>query len=370
MGVFKAAHEYDSLKSFMNDRYDLYFNKSHVGISKADLTEWLVELNVSYKKSATRDELFKLLFEQGITVVDCYERFPQFYAVTKNDYVQRFNITDSEYNRLKRTKFLKEITQIESSSPNGKIGYDAKQFFEMTEEELRLAIPPLDKDRSEKMKQARIKGLTCVRCNEVQSHYSYINKDKVCSTCEEKEREATRMKLYSDLCKEFLNSSDHVILDTETTGLNSWDEVIELAILDMKGNTLYESLFNPLESIPNEATQIHGITNEMVKDAPSFLDEWEKIWGILKEKTVLIYNSRFDVNMIYQTLERSDSLLCEDTFKSFCVMEFFKDYIGSTRWVKLSHACYLMGVEVEQNHRATDDCKMVLELIKAIANKN
>ncbi len=369
MGIFKPAYVYDSLKSYMADRYDVYSNKYHRGISKSDLMDWLVELEVRFKKSASRDELFRDLFDNGITVIDCYERFPHFYAVTKNDYVQRFNITDSEYNRLKRTNFLKVVSKIQNSS-NGITGFDAKQFFEMTEEELRLAIPDLNEEKAERLKKARIKGLTCVRCGEVQSHYSQINKDKVCSICEEKERVATRMKLYSKLCKEFLNSSDHVILDTETTGLNRWDEVIELAILDMQGNVLYESLFNPLESIPEGATWIHGITNEMVQNSPSFLEEWETIWSILKDKTVLIYNSRFDVNMIYQTLERSDLLFCEDTFKSFCMMEFFKDYIDSRRWVKLSDACETMGVEVEQNHRAADDCRMVLELIKAIANKH
>ena len=368
MGIFKPAYVYDSLKSYMADRYDVYSNKYHRGISKSDLMDWLVELEVKFKKSASRDELFRNLFDNGITVIDCYERFPEFYAVTKNDYVQRFNITDSEYNRLKRTNFLKVVSKIQNSS-NGITGFDAKQFFEMTEEELRSAIPPENKEKSERAKAARIKGLTCVRCGEVQSHYSQINKEKVCSRCEEKEREATRMKLYAELCKEFLSSEDYVILDTETTGLNRWDEVIELAILDMKGNTLYESLFNPLESIPNEATQIHGITNELVQNSPSFLEEWETIWGILKDKTVLIYNSRFDVNMIYQTLEKSDLLFCDDSFKSFCVMEFFKDYIDSRRWVKLSDACETMGVDVKQDHRAAGDCQMVLELIKAIAVK-
>ncbi len=369
MGIWKAAHEYDSLESFMADRYDLKFRQGKDGISKIDLDEWLTELNISFNKSATRDKLFKLLFENGITPIDCYERFPHWFAVIKSDYVERFNLTDSEYNRLKRTNFLKEITRIEtSSSINGMIGYDAKQFFELTEEELRAAIPPGDKERSEKARLARIKGLTCVRCGEVQRNYSQINKEKVCSICEEKEREATRMKLYSELCKEFLNSDSHVILDTETTGLSRWDEVIELAILDMKGNTLYESLFNPLESIPEESTNIHGITNEMVKEAPSFIEEWETIWNILKDKTVLIYNSRFDVNMIYQTLEKSE-ILCDDSFKSFCMMEFFKDYIQSRRWVKLSDACDSMVIEVKQDHRALCDCKMVLELIKAIAVK-
>lgn len=360
MGVFKAAHEYDSLESFMNDRYDLYFNKSHVGISKADLTEWLVELNVSYKKSATRDELFKLLFEQGITVVDCYERFPRFYAVTKNDYVQRFNITDSEYNRLKRTNFLKEVSRIESSSRYGMVGYDAKQFFEMTEEELRSAIPPGDKERSEKARLARIKGLTCVRCGEVQNHYSRISKEKLCRDCQ-----------YAVQCEEFLNSDKYLILDTETTGLDWNDEIIELAILDTKGNVLYESMFKPNQEIPREATSIHGITDDMVKDCPNFASEWEKIWTIIKDKTLLIYNDNFDTSMLYRTLEQHEIVLEDDfRFNSFCIMKFYQNYQQDRRWTSLSNACWEMDVKIKQDHRALDDCQMVLELIKAIANKH
>lgn len=55
MGIFKAAHEYDSLESFMADRYDLKFNKGKNGIDKIDLGNWLAELNIEFKKTATRD---------------------------------------------------------------------------------------------------------------------------------------------------------------------------------------------------------------------------------------------------------------------------------------------------------------------------
>lgn len=359
MGIFKAAHEYDSLESFMADRYDLKFNKGKNGIDKIDLGNWLAELNIEFKKSATRDQMFELLFEQGITPMDCYERFHQYFAVIKNDYVERFKLTDSEYNRLKRTKFFKEVSRIESSSRNGMIGYDAKQFFEMTEEQLRAAIPPEDKERSEKAKMARIKGLTCVRCGEVQTNYSQINKEKHCHKCE-----------YAIKCEEFLDSDQYIILDTETTGLGWNDEIIELGILDMKGNVLYESMFKPNQDIPREATSIHRITDDMVKDCPNFASEWEKIWDIIRDKTLLIYNSSFDTGMLYRTLEQHGILLEDDfSFNSFCIMKFYQNYQQDRRWTSLSNACWEMGVKIEQNHRATDDCRMVLELIKAIANK-
>ncbi len=269
-------------------------------------------------------------------------------------------MTDSEYNRLKRTNFLKEVSRIESSSRYGMVGYDAKQFFETTEEELRSAIPDLDKEKAERLKKAREKGLTCVRCDEVQRNYSQINKEKHCHKCQ-----------YAIKCEEFLNSDQYIILDTETTGLGWNDEIIELGILDMQGNVLYESMFNPNQTIPTEATEIHGITDEMVKYCPKFNSEWEKILEIIKDKTLLIYNANFDTSMLYRTLEQHGILLEDDfRFDSFCIMNFYQNYRQERRWTKLSNACWEIGIKVEQNHRAVGDCRMVLELIKAIANKN
>lgn len=212
------------------------------------------------------------------------------------------------------------------------VGYSAKQFFEMTEEELRAAIPPEDIAKVERARMARIKGLTCVRCSEV------------------------------------LNSDNYLILDTETTGLGRYAEIIELAIIDTKGQVLYESLFKPTQPIPTEATEIHGITDEMVKDCPDFGSEWEQIWEVIKNKTLLIYNADFDTSMLYRTLERHGITL-EDGFRfdSFCIMEFYQAFKDYRYWTKLEHACDEMGIEIEQNHRAADDCRMVLELIKAIA---
>ena len=370
MRVFKCAFEYDSLIDFMKDRYNAKFNKGKGGITVIELKEFLTELSIPFNKSASRDKLFELLFEKNVTLIQLYERFPHHYGVIKSDYVERFNLTDNEYNRLKRTGFLKVVGTIQMRNGSHITAFDAKQFFEMNEDQLRAAIPPGRNIDLEKARLAREKGLTCIRCNEVQNHYSYINKDKVCYQCQLKEYEATRIQSYVERCKQFLNDDKFVILDTETTGLDWNDEIIELGILDTKGNVLYDSMFKPNQEIPIQATSIHGITNEMVKNCPRFSDEWEKIWTIIKDKTLLIYNDAFDTRMLYQTLEQNGILLDDDFyFDSFCIMRFYQDYRQDKYWTKLSSACSEMDVEIEQNHRATDDCCMVLELIKAIANR-
>ena len=55
-----------------------------------------------------------------------------------------------------------------------------------------------------------------------------------------------------------------VYLDTETTGLSSIDEVIELTIVDHDGSLLFSRLFRPLQPIPRQAQLIHHITDQMV----------------------------------------------------------------------------------------------------------
>lgn len=59
-----------------------------------------------------------------------------------------------------------------------------------------------------------------------------------------------------------INSDNFVILDTETTGLDEHDEIVEVAVIDMSGKVLLNTLVNPIQPIPYEATQIHGITND------------------------------------------------------------------------------------------------------------
>ena len=60
-----------------------------------------------------------------------------------------------------------------------------------------------------------------------------------------------------------LLDSDAIILDTETTGLLSYEhvEVIELAAVNMKGKQVYQSLFKPLYKIPKEVIKIHHIAS-------------------------------------------------------------------------------------------------------------
>jgi len=70
-----------------------------------------------------------------------------------------------------------------------------------------------------------------------------------------------------------MRSSVFIAFDTETTGLYpGFDQVVEIAACRFKNGEVidtFETLVNPGREIPPEITAIHGITDEMVSDAPS-----------------------------------------------------------------------------------------------------
>jgi DNA polymerase-3 subunit epsilon len=58
------------------------------------------------------------------------------------------------------------------------------------------------------------------------------------------------------------NKEKYVILDTETTGLESNAEIIEIAIINIDEHILFNSLIKPENPVPADAFDVHGISNE------------------------------------------------------------------------------------------------------------
>jgi DNA polymerase-3 subunit epsilon len=93
------------------------------------------------------------------------------------------------------------------------------------------------------------------------------------------------------------------IFDLETTGINiNSDRIIEIAIIKISPDgtrQVKRKLLNPEMPIPPGATEIHGITNEMVKDAPTFKQAANEIKQFIDGCDLGGYNSnRFDVPIL------------------------------------------------------------------------
>lgn len=163
-----------------------------------------------------------------------------------------------------------------------------------------------------------------------------------------------------------------VIFDLETTGFDSDDEIIQIAAIDQDGHVLLNQFIKPTVSIDN--SQYHGITDEMVKDAPSFTDLYPQIKLALGGKVVLAYNYDYDSRMLDQVCRRH-KLDRIAPIQSDCVMLLYADYYGewdsfhgNNRWQKLNKAVARFGLEFDgKEHDALADAKMTLAVLRKMA---
>ncbi len=189
-----------------------------------------------------------------------------------------------------------------------------------------------------------------------------------------------RQQLIVTLFQRWL-SDDCVVVDTETTGLGNDDEIVEISIVTASGRVLLDTLVKPQKPIPEDAANIHGITNEIVATAPTWADIHYAVTEAMTGKTVVMWNSAFDARLIKQTFDKSPvSVNGVDDLASAlsdvqCAMLAYAEFLGdwnaernSYRWQRLSYAAEQQGVKIEGTaHRALCDVKTTIGVIRAVA---
>ncbi|WP_449416028.1 3'-5' exonuclease [Phormidium nigroviride] len=154
---------------------------------------------------------------------------------------------------------------------------------------------------------------------------------------------------------------DWVVLDTETTGFNE-AEIVEIAIVEPSGEPLVNTLIKPTISISLEVTQIHGITNEMVAEAPTFPEIYPYIVAALTDKRVFIYNSNFDVGVLNSCCQLHNLPIINLRYCE-CIMEWVAQWAGNWSYYYKNYKWQPLNGE----HRALGDCLAVLKKIKKMA---
>lgn len=101
---------------------------------------------------------------------------------------------------------------------------------------------------------------------------------------------------------------DIVFFDLETTGVSIQDRIVELYAVRMKPDGSKQAIhhyINPGMSIPAEATEVHGITNEMVADKPNFADLCLELSIFFKDADLAGFNvRRYDVPLLMEEFHR------------------------------------------------------------------
>ena len=162
-----------------------------------------------------------------------------------------------------------------------------------------------------------------------------------------------------------------VFFDLETTGLHiAKDRIVEIAIMKIfpNGNTESKNwLVNPTIPIPKESTAIHGITDEKVKNEPTFKEIASEISNLINNCDLAGYNSnKFDIPLIAEAFIRADIDFNMKDCRSIDIQNIFHKLEKRTLVAAYKFYC---KKELINAHSATSDTNATYEILLAQIEK-
>jgi DNA polymerase-3 subunit epsilon len=159
-----------------------------------------------------------------------------------------------------------------------------------------------------------------------------------------------------------------IVLDTETTGLSSEnDRIIELGMLVFEFNPqtgqvyriveVFDQLEDPGRPIPPESTQVHHITDEMVRGQR--IDDTEVHRLLQGVSVVIAHNAAFDRPFVEQRWPKFEEVFWACSLRD---IDWSQEGFGSA---KLEYLLYTQGIFYEA-HRAETDCRALLEILSRV----
>ncbi len=158
---------------------------------------------------------------------------------------------------------------------------------------------------------------------------------------------------------------DFVVLDSETTGLGTPIDFVEVGVLSGRGETLFDSLIKPSCPIEPGATRVHGHTTESLAGERRFVEVYPDLLEALWGKRVVVYNAPYD-RRVWDTAVGSlgaRAALAGELPPWECAMRAFAAYVGE-RSKRGGHKNQKL---VGGDHTALGDARATLELIERMA---
>lgn len=158
-----------------------------------------------------------------------------------------------------------------------------------------------------------------------------------------------------------------VFIDLETTGVSlSVDRIVEIAMIKISPDgtrQVKRKLLNPAIPIPKESSEIHGITDEMVKDAPTFKQAGNEIKMFIENCDLGGYNSnRFDIPILMEEFLRAGMDVDLSTRKMIDVQHIF--YTMEPRTLTAAYK-FFCNKELVNAHSAEADVDATIDVLMA-----
>ncbi|WP_375414142.1 exonuclease domain-containing protein [uncultured Bradyrhizobium sp.] len=164
---------------------------------------------------------------------------------------------------------------------------------------------------------------------------------------------------------------EYVVVDIETTG--SWgngDRITEIGAVKMRNHRVideWHSLINPQRLIPHRITQLTGITNAMVRDAPLFAEIADSFRAFMGEDAIFVAHSvNFDYGFIAAEFDRLGRRF---RYPKLCTCAGMRRSHPGHKSYSLGNLCQAYEISLEDHHRALCDARAAAQLLNLINGK-
>ena len=163
----------------------------------------------------------------------------------------------------------------------------------------------------------------------------------------------------------------YAIVDIETTGGYAENHrMTEIAIYHHDGmqiTDVFQTLINPGRRVPYFITGLTGITTDMVREAPSFSDIAEEIYGWLKDRVFVAHNAHFDYSFLKKEFE--DAGIHWSTRK-LCTVRLGRKIIPGLDSYSLGRLAESLGIKIPDRHRAAGDAAATAKIFDLLLKRD
>lgn len=158
--------------------------------------------------------------------------------------------------------------------------------------------------------------------------------------------------------------NSYTIVDIETTGLDpSYDCILEVAAIKVKDNMIinkFTSFIKYFDIVPEFITNLTGITNEMVENAPLLKDVLIKFLDFVGDDIIIGHNINFDINFLYDNcMSNLNKPLSNNFVDTMRISRRLNNDMEHHRMIDLLE---LYKIDNSNQHRALNDCEYTFSI--------
>lgn len=159
-----------------------------------------------------------------------------------------------------------------------------------------------------------------------------------------------------------------IFLDTETTGLSFRDghKIVEIACIETKDliatGKVFHKFINPKRSVPDKAFQIHGFSENFLKDKETFEQIADEFIAFIKDKKIIIHNASFDSGFLDGELQSIKKDIIDKKLVVDSLEVARNKFPGTSN--SLDALCRKFNIDLSRRkkHNALLDCELLREV--------